>query len=53
MLFLARSGDDQFYVNSEDAKKYSDNGYKIIDQDTGNCLTLEEISELQAVVAED
>lgn len=52
MLFLARKDDDRFYVNPEDAKKYADDGYKIIDPDTGNCLTSNEISKLEAVVVD-
>ncbi len=50
MLFLAKKDDDQFYVNPEDAKKYADDGYEIIDPDTGNSLTSNEISKLEAVV---
>lgn len=50
MLFLAKNDDDQFYVNPEDAEKYADRGYKIINPDTGHCLTAEEILKLEAVV---
>jgi hypothetical protein len=49
MLFLAKNQDEQFYINPEDAKRYADNGYEIIDIDTKRCLTAVEISELKPV----
>lgn len=47
MLYLAKKDDEQFYVNPEDAKKYAEQGYLIIDEETGHILTAEEIAELK------
>lgn len=49
MLFWAENNDERFYVNPEDAKKYSDAGYKIMDIDNKHILTPKEISELKPV----
>ena len=37
MLFLCRNEEEQFYVNPEDAKKYADKGYEIIDEKDRKC----------------
>ncbi len=50
MLFLAKKNEERFYVNPEDAKKYSDDGYEVIDIQTGHCLSPEEISELKPTI---
>lgn len=47
MLYLAKKKKEQFYVNPEDAKKYSDDGYEIIDIETGHRLSQKKISELK------
>lgn len=52
MLFMAKMDDEHFFVNPEDAKKYADEGYAIVNPDTGHCLTSKEISELKPVVVE-
>lgn len=50
MLFLVKKGKEQFYVNPEDAKKYSDDGYEVIDIEVGHRLSPEEISELKPAI---
>lgn len=50
MLFLAKKGDGRFYVNPEDAKKYADKGFEIINEGTGQRLSTEEIAELKPEV---
>ncbi len=52
MLFLCRNEEEQFYVNPEDAKKYADNGYEIIDESTGNALTSDEVNSLKPAIIE-
>ncbi len=52
MLFLCKNEDEQFYVNPEDAKKYADKGYEIIDESTGNVLTSDEVNLLKPTVIE-
>lgn len=52
MLFLAKKQEEQFYVNPEDAKKYADDGYEIINIATNHCLTSVEISELKPMTIE-
>ncbi len=52
MLFLAKNEEAQFYVNPEDAKRYADEGYEIIDIATKHRLTAVEISELKPMTVE-
>lgn len=52
MLFLCKNKHEQFYVNPEDAKKYADKGYEIIDERTGNVLTSDEVNLLKPTVIE-
>lgn len=47
MLYLVKNDDEQFYTNPEDAKKYYEKGYKIIDENTGHILTETEIENLK------
>lgn len=47
MLYLVKNDDEQFYTNPEDAKKYYEMGYKIIDENSGHILTESEIENLK------
>ena len=47
MLYLAKRDDEKFYVNPEDAKQYTDEGYEIVNTETGKHLTLAEIMALK------
>ena len=50
MLFLVKKEDVCFYTNPEDAMKYYEEGYEIINEETGHILTEEEVKELKAEV---
>lgn len=53
MLFIAKNDDEKFYVNPEDAKKYKQQGYDIIDPKTNYKLNNKEIMGLKAATIEE
>lgn len=52
MLYLAKNRGEQFYTNPEDAQKYFEKGYKIINENTNQILTEQEIKNLKADIIE-
>ncbi len=53
MLFIAKNDDEKFYVNPEDAEKYAEQGYSIINENANHTLSKAEIKGLKAATIEE